>query len=175
MSDGLIQAETSGVLTEPAIPTTVSVRGCDWDQAKVALATRASSGLPADFVSGDARDAALEPADTVLLVDVLHYFETAAQDRLLDRAVTLVRPGGRLVVREASAGRGWRSSVTRAVEAVARLVRLNRGERIVLRDVVREIVPALEARGLACVVEPCWQGTPFSNVLLVAARAAPPT
>ena len=115
-----------------------------------------------------------ESADTVLLVDVLHYLSIDAQDELLDRAADAVRPGGRLVIREAAAGRGWRSLVTRIFEWIGMAMRFNLGERLRVRDVARELVPRLEARGMTCTVEPCWAGTPFSNVLLVAAKATAP-
>ena len=56
--------------------------------------------------------AAIPPADTVLLVDVLHYVSIEEQDAILDRAAAAVRPGGRLLVREADTERGLRSLAT---------------------------------------------------------------
>lgn len=150
-----------------------SVCGVDWDAEKVDLAGRAAEGLAARFEQGDVRDGALEAADTVLLVDVLHYFDRDSQDVLLKRASELLRPGGRLVVRDATLGLGWRSTLTLAVERIATGIRLNRGERVVLRDVARELVPALEGGGMTCAVTPCSDGTPFGNVLLVATKARP--
>lgn len=147
-----------------------SIRGFDWDEQKIALAQRACHGLDASFTAADVRSADAAPADTVLLVDVLHYLDAAAQDALLARAAELVRPGGRLVVRDATAGGGWRSLFTLFVEWISMLVRFNLGERIALRDVARDLVPQLERRGFACTVEPCWRGTPFANVLMVAER-----
>jgi 2-polyprenyl-3-methyl-5-hydroxy-6-metoxy-1,4-benzoquinol methylase len=147
-----------------------SVRAFDWDEDKIALARRAGEGLDASFAALDVRHAEPEPADTVLLIDVLHYLDPAAQDALLDRAADLVRPGGRLVVRDATAGGGWRSAFTLFVEWISMLVRFNVGERVALRHVEREVVPVLEKKGLACTVSPCWEGTPFANVLLVASR-----
>lgn len=151
-----------------------SVRGFDWDAEKVALAQRAAEGLAATFDVGDATSAKLAPADTVLLVDVLHYVDVDAQDELLRAAAGMVRPGGRLVLREATRGQGWRSFVTESVERFSRLVRFNLGSRIAIRDVAREIVPALEASAMMCTVEPCWSGTPFANVLVVATREPAP-
>lgn len=148
-----------------------SIRAFDWDEEKVALAQRAAAGLDASFGAGDVRQIDAEPADTVLLVDVLHYFDARAQDALLARAADLVRPGGRLVIREATSGGGWRSAFTLFVEWISMLIRFNVGERIAIRDVTRELVPVLEERGLTCTVSPCWRGTPFSNVLLVGTRA----
>jgi 2-polyprenyl-3-methyl-5-hydroxy-6-metoxy-1,4-benzoquinol methylase len=147
-----------------------SVRAFDWDEEKIALARRASDGLDASFAALDVRQANTDPADTVLLIDVLHYLDPASQDALLGRAADLVKPGGRLVVRDATTGGGWRSAFTLFVEWVSMLIRFNLGERIALRHVEREVVPVLEKKGLRCTVSPCWQGTPFANVLLVASR-----
>ena len=148
------------------------VRGYDWDEEKVALAERASDGLDASFSTLDVRKADTAPGDTVLLVDVLHYMPSDAQDELLRRAADLVKPGGRLVVRDATAGAGWRSAFTLFVEWISMRIRFNLGERLSFRDVQRELVPVLEAKGFSCNVTPCWRGTPFANVLLVASRPA---
>lgn len=146
------------------------VRGVDWDDAKVALAKRTAEGLDADFVRADVRTAESDVADTVLLVDVLHYMSASEQDTLLGRAADRVRPGGRLFVRDASTGYGFRSWITLAAERVTTAARFNRGERVVFRDVAGDLVPILEAKGFSCTVERCWRGTPFANVLVVAAR-----
>jgi 2-polyprenyl-3-methyl-5-hydroxy-6-metoxy-1,4-benzoquinol methylase len=147
-----------------------SVRAFDWDEEKIALAQRAGKGLEASFSALDVRKAAADPADTVLLIDVLHYLAPEAQDALLLRAAALVKPGGRLVIRDATAGAGWRSAFTLFVEWISMRVRFNLGERIALRHMENDVVPVLEKKGLACTVTPCWQGTPFANVLLVASR-----
>ena len=146
------------------------VRGCDWDQDKVAVANGAVEGLGGEFAQGDVRSADVERADTVLLIDVLHYFDRATQDALLTRAAGLVKPGGRLMLREADTGRGWRSLMTRIEEGFFTAIKFNRGERVLFRDVAGELAPLLEAQGLSCTIVPCWGGTPFSNVLLVATR-----
>lgn len=158
------------LLLEAGAATRVS--GCDWDKTKVDLANRAADGLPGTFVVQDVRKSRGEPVDTVLLIDVLHYFDRATQDALLVRAAQRVRPAGRLVLREADTGRGWRSTVTRLEEGLFTAIRFNRGERVVFRDVARDFVPLLTAQGFRCEVRPCWIGTPFSNVLLVATRSA---
>ena len=75
--------------------------GVDWDSSKVEAARRAaevtldgSPPLEATFEAGDARAAELPPADTVTLIDVLHYFTIEEQDALLLRAAAAVRAGG---------------------------------------------------------------------------------
>lgn len=150
------------------------VRGHDWDAAKIGMAQRASEGLPATFETGDVRATESDSADTVLLIDVLHYLAPKEQDVLLERAIDLVRPGGRLVVRDASAGFGWRSFVTLFVEWISTAIRFNVGDGVAFRDWPNEVVPRLAAKGIRCSVTPCWQGTPFANVLVVAEKPAQP-
>jgi uncharacterized protein (DUF2062 family)/SAM-dependent methyltransferase len=150
-----------------------SARGVDWDEGKIATAQRAAmaqtGGLPsldAVFTRGDARTVAFDLADTVLLIDLLHYFSLEEQDKVLDRAVAAVRPGGRILVREADTHRGWRSLMTLAEERFFTLIRFNRGERVSFRP-AREITARLEASGFQCSARPAWGSTPFSNVLVV--------
>ncbi len=159
--------------------TAERVHGIDWDEQKVALARRAAAGLLATFAAADVREEVREDHagrdaggsfDTALLVDVLHYFSRDTQDALLLGAARRVGAGGRLVLREADLGRGPRAWITRLFEGVGTALAVNRGERVLFRDVRRELVPLLEAEGFACTVAPCWGGTPFSNVLLVATR-----
>lgn len=147
------------------------IRGFDWDEEKVDLAKRASDGLDASFSTLDVRKAETDPGDTVLLIDVLHYMPANAQDALLVRAAELVKPGGRLVIRDVTSGAGWRSAITRFVEWISMGIRFNLGERIAVRNIAGELVPILEKQGFSCTVTPCWRGTPFANVLLVASRS----
>jgi SAM-dependent methyltransferase len=152
-----------------------SIRGLDWDGAKVKDGVRAAEGrggapkLSASFASADARRAPFEPADTVLLVDLLHYFLPDEQDAILDRAAAAVLPGGRIFVREADAGRGVRSWMTWLEERLFTALRYNRGERVRFRP-ASEIVRRLEGAGLDCETLEAWGRTPFSNVLIVGRR-----
>jgi SAM-dependent methyltransferase/uncharacterized protein (DUF2062 family) len=151
-----------------------SARGVDWDVAKLADAKRAAavdgrSSPLASFALGDVRTAPFAPADTVLLVDILHYFREDEQDAILDRAAAAVRPGGRIVVRDADTTRGWRSWATLVEERVLTLLGFHRGERVRFRP-SSAIVERLEAAGMRCEVRPAWGGTPFSNVLVLGTR-----
>jgi len=90
--------------------------GVDWDEEKIAEADKARAAhgselpeLECAFANGDARTADFPEADTVMLIDLLHYFTVEEQDEILRRAIAAVRPGGRLLIREADADRGWRS------------------------------------------------------------------
>jgi SAM-dependent methyltransferase len=143
--------------------------GIDWDEGKIAAAVRAADGLEASFDRADARAASFEPADTVLLIDLLHYFTIEEQDAILARAAAAVRPGGRILVREADVGAGWRSVATFLEEHFFTFLRVNRGERVRFRS-AREIMARLEAAGLRCEVCAASSGTPFSNVLVMGER-----
>jgi SAM-dependent methyltransferase/uncharacterized protein (DUF2062 family) len=150
-----------------------SARGVDWDAEKIEAARVAAATappLPAEFEVGDAQSTPYAAADTVMLIDVIHYLTIEEQDAVLERAARAVRPGGRLLVREADTERGFRSWMTLAEEKLFTLLRFNRGARVKFRP-AREIVARLEEAGLACEVKPAWGGTPFSNVLILATRA----
>ncbi len=147
--------------------------GCDWDRAKIQRGVAAAALAPALEVSlsaGDARTTPIEASDTVLLVDLLHYFTVEEQDALLRRAAQAVLPGGRLIVREADTERGWRSRVTLLEERIFTFLRFNRGERVKFRA-ARELSALLESEGLSVEVRPAWGKTPFSNVLILGQRA----
>jgi SAM-dependent methyltransferase len=146
-----------------------SARGFDWDDDKISDARAAAQGLNASFVVADARTATLETADTVLLIDLLHYFTIEEQDAILERAAAAVRPGGRILVREADGDAGWRSVVTLLEEQFFTRVGMNRGERVCFRP-ARDTVARLEAAGLRCEVQRAWGKMPFSNLLLIGKR-----
>lgn len=153
--------------------------GVDWDKAKIEDAKRAAAGRPesdiaaldAEFARGDARDAELRDADTVLLIDLLHYFRIDEQDAILRRAAARVRPGGRILVREADTEQGWRSFVTLLEERIFTALRFNRGERVRFRP-SRELTAILTEAGFTCETRPAWGATPFSNVLIIGTRPA---
>jgi len=157
-----------------------SAVGVDWDENKIEAgknAAAASTGgtrvpLPAlsvTFQCGDAREADVPPADTVLVIDLLHYFSFPEQEAILRRAAKAVRKGGRIVVREADTERGIRSFVTLLEERFFTFLRFNRGERVKFRP-ASEIADILKSEGLETKIEPAWGKTPFSNVLIVGAR-----
>jgi len=146
------------------------VRGVDWDAKKIADAQRASRGLNAFFEVADIREAPTAPCDTAMLIDVLHYFSSEEQDAILTRAAALASSS--IIVRDLDPDRGWRSRMTRVQEAITTSIRFNRGARLHIRP-ISAITRHLEAHGFRTEVTPCWQGTPFANVLIVATR--PPT
>jgi SAM-dependent methyltransferase len=132
-------------------------------RARLALADRE---VPIHFEALDLSAAALPDADVVCLIDVLHYLEPRAQERLLRRIRARLPGHGCLLVRvgDAAAGRPYRlSQWTDQLVAFA-----HSGH-----------VPALHGRtlgtwqellaelGFRCSVRP-MRGTGFANLLIVA-------
>ena len=92
------------------------VLGLDSDARKIAVARRA--GPEAEFRAADVAGSALPIADTILLIDVLHYLPLAEQDALLNAAVSALAPGGRILVRELDADPSAKSGVDARVRVV---------------------------------------------------------
>lgn len=144
-----------------------SVTGFDWDAAKIATATEAASGLEAArFEQGDVRSTELPPADTVLLVDILHYLTREEQDDLLVRSARAARK--RVIVRDVDPDRGASSVLTQSWEWVTTTLGYNRGARVAPRS-FDEITAVLESEGLRVSRALC-SARALSNVLLIAQR-----
>jgi 2-polyprenyl-3-methyl-5-hydroxy-6-metoxy-1,4-benzoquinol methylase len=144
-----------------------SVVGFDWDAAKVATATAAASELTGvRFAQGDVREVELPSADTVLLVDILHYLTREEQDALLVRSARAAR--GRVIVRDVDPDRGASSFLTQSWEWVTTTLGYNRGARVAPRS-FDEITAVLEGEGLTVTRELC-SARALSNVLLIARR-----
>jgi uncharacterized protein (DUF2062 family)/SAM-dependent methyltransferase len=141
------------------------VVGLDSDADKIKAARTA--GPEADFRVADVARAELPSADTILLIDVLHYLPIAEQDALLLLATRALEPGGRILVRELDGDPSARYGVTRAFEWVGRKVGLNRGRATAYRP-ARAVTELLERQGLACRVQGASERTPFANVLIIA-------
>ena len=147
--------------------TALRVRGFDWDEEKVAEAERAKGSLEAAYFRGDLRSTEIPECDTALLVDVLHYLTNEEQDVLIERVAKSARE--RIFVRDLDPDRGWRSRVTKIQERVTTKLGVNRGARVLLRPIA-EMTRVLEKNGFEARVDPCWEGTPFSNVLITATK-----
>ena len=135
----------------------------------VARAERALAGstLAPRFVCADMREAALPPCDLVVILDVLHYVDHAAQQALLARVRGALAPRGRLLLRvgDMAAARGFAVS-----QWVDRVVTLVRGHRVppTFGRTLAGWQALLQGQGFAVQALPMSRGTPFANVLLVA-------
>jgi SAM-dependent methyltransferase len=142
-----------------------SVLGIDSDARKIEVARAA--GPEAEFRVADLAQIELPAADTILLIDVLHYLPPAEQDALLNSASRALAPGGRLLVRELDAEPSARSAMTRFYEWFVRRIGLNMGRATAYRP-ASDFTELLERAGLACRIQGASERTPFANVLIVA-------
>lgn len=160
----------------PAMPTGLELIGIE-RSPKRAAAARAALGTEAEIRAGDLAQAETEipSCDAALLLDVLHYLDPAAQESLIERTARALAPGGVLLLREADAARGLRSTLTRAQERLSALARGRWRQRFHYRSAA-EWERLLGDHGLQVTTRAMWSGTPFANVLVVGhdpAREAP--
>ncbi|MBI5719814.1 MAG: class I SAM-dependent methyltransferase [Burkholderiales bacterium] len=143
----------------------------DVQRARAAAAGPAHSLAPT-FECVDMRRAALPPCELVVILDVLHYVDHAAQSALLTRVRDALLQGRpemprRLLLRvgDAASARGFAVS-----QWVDRAVTLVRGHRVppTWGRPLAAWVALLQELGFVVHSVPMSQGTPFANVLLVA-------
>ena len=141
---------------------TTPIRGIDHDSAKVGVATRAA-GEEMTFESGDVREVP-EGRGTILMLDLLHYFDGPAQARMLGAAAASART---VIVRDALNDGSWRYRLTYAQETFSRAIGWLKAERLHFptRD---SIVAPFHAFGSEVV--PMFGRTPFNNYLFVFRR-----
>jgi SAM-dependent methyltransferase len=153
----------------PPAPAATTYTGIELMPRDVARAERAVGGLALAprFICGDMRQVALPACDLVVILDVLHYVDHAAQWALLQRVQAALQPRGRLLLRvgDLASGRGFRIS-----QWVDRVVTTVRGHRVppTWGRTVAEWSALLAGLGFAVQALPMSAGTPFANVLLVA-------
>ena len=121
----------------------------------------------AEILTGDARQLPLPIADVVLLFDVLHMMPEADQRELLGAIRKAMPRHGRLLVREADAGAGWRFRMVRLGNALKAVLRGRWRQRFAFRTAAgwRQL---LFDEGFEPRVQPMGDGTPFANVLISA-------
>jgi SAM-dependent methyltransferase len=144
--------------------TGIELMPCDVNRARQALGQAADGPR---FVNGDMCETPLPPSDVVVIFDVLHYVDAAAQAALLRRVRDALVPSGRLLLRvgDLSQRRGFAIS-----QWVDRLVTLARGHRAAptFGRALPEWMALLGELGFVVHPLPMSRGTPFANVLLVA-------
>ena len=153
----------------PAAPVGARYTGIELMPRDVQRAETALAALPRvpHFVCGDMCSAELPASDVVVILDVLHYVDHAAQEAVLRRVREALAPRGRLLLRvgDADDRRGFVVS-----QWVDRLVTLTRGHRVppTFGRTLHEWTELLQRLGFSVHSVPMSRGTPFANVLLVA-------
>ena len=140
----------------------------DWAEASLADLREAGQGLPIETIARDlARDFRVPSADTALIIDVLYTMDRNAALSLLNAAADAARE--RVFVRSLDRAAGWRGCFALALEHAARPFWPHAGARVdPLPPTV--LAAALRQRGFQTRIMPCWVGTPFANVLIMAER-----
>lgn len=106
------------------------VTGIDYDSDKIALANHNfSKNDSLSFIAGNALTTDLPPSDIFILSDVLHYMDYASQERLIERCIERLLPGGQLIIRDSNASDKEHHRLTRFTEFLStRLTGFNKKE-----------------------------------------------
>jgi cyclopropane fatty-acyl-phospholipid synthase-like methyltransferase len=150
----------------PSAPRVLSTRGVELMSSDVARAHFAL-GASCDIEQGDIRTAEFGSVDAVVILDVLHYMDEAAQQSILQRVRAALPSGGVLLLRIGDAAGGLRFRCSQWVDKVVMLIR---GHSIVTTHCrsVAQWRELLRDCGFEVEAKPMSSGTPFANVLLVA-------
>jgi SAM-dependent methyltransferase len=127
---------------------------------------RTALGPHAEFVCGDMRHIAFPRADTVVILDALHYVIIAEQDDVLARVRAALAGGGSLVLRVGDAASRLAFAASLCVDRVIAFAR-GRHERSRSGRTLTEWRGRLVALGFDVSSLPMRSGTPFPNVLFV--------
>ncbi len=130
---------------------------------------RLALGGDAEIEEADLRVARVTPSDVIVLLDVMHYLEPPAQERLLAAIAAALPLNGLFLMRVGDVTARIPALLTRIID---HLVTLARGSGLHLFHcrTVPQWTAALERLGFDVAVEPKSEGTPFANVLLVARK-----
>ena len=106
-------------------------------------------------------------ADVVVILDVLHYIDIAAQNDVLRRVRDALAPNGTLLLRVGDAAAGLPFKYSVCVDHVVTFARGHGWSRMYCRPLIawRDTLATL---GFAVTTMPMHEGTLFANVLLVA-------
>ena len=152
-----------------AAPYAVTGKGIELMPADVVRAEQALSAHESrfKFEAGDMCSTPFEKAETVVILDVLHYVPYAAQEDVLQRVLDALTPQGLLILRVGDAAGGLGFKVSNWVDHVVTLARGHSLSRLYCKPLA-DWISQLERLGFRVEAKPMSQGTPFANVLLLA-------
>jgi SAM-dependent methyltransferase len=150
----------------PAAPSPATIHGIELMPRDVERA-RQALGDAARFTVGDMCKTDFGKADTVVILDVLHYVGIEAQNDVLRRVRDALAPKGKLILRVGDAGAGLPFMFSVWVDHVVTFVRGHRNSRMYCRPLAKWKA-ALEELGFRVNSLPMNKGTLFANILLVA-------
>jgi SAM-dependent methyltransferase len=157
----------------PAPPLLTHYTGVEINPREAARARAAGARLAlAHFriVEADVCHADYVESDAIVILDVLHYLDSASQERVLAKARAALAPGGRLLLRVGDAAGGIGFTVGQIVDTVVVLARRRRLTRLTCHPLPVWLEALLHAGFNARIVAES-RGAAFSNIVLMA-RAA---
>ncbi|HEY5041662.1 MAG TPA: 1-acyl-sn-glycerol-3-phosphate acyltransferase [Verrucomicrobiae bacterium] len=146
--------------------------GVDYDENKIRTARQTAQDHPRiEFRYGDILEMEYPPCDAILLLDVLHYWTPGKQQLILDKARRALRPGGKLILRDAAKAESGAHQHVHRWEKFATTFGLNQTREGLHFRTLNELVDALKHAGFTDwqVIRNAGRG---SNVMLVATFAA---
>ncbi len=102
------------------------VVGIDFDVDKIGVAGRVGADGNPRFEVADLRTWPGRPADCVLLIDLLHYWQPAGQERIIAAACRCLGAGGTAILREGCRSRSWGHRMVALGERFTTWTSLNR-------------------------------------------------
>jgi SAM-dependent methyltransferase len=150
----------------PPAPKPMAYRGIELMSREVRRG-RGALGGRAELVRGDIRTTDFGKPNTVVILDVLHYIDYAAQEDVLWRVRDALAPRGVLLLRVGDADAGLPFRISNWVDHLVTCTRGHRLSRLYCRS-LQDWQASLCRLGFTVEVVPMSRGTPFANVLLVA-------
>jgi 2-polyprenyl-3-methyl-5-hydroxy-6-metoxy-1,4-benzoquinol methylase len=150
----------------PAPPKVESIWGLELMPSDIERA-RTAVGDRAQFSLGDICTTDFGKADVVVIMDVLHYIDYAAQEDVLRRVREALPPGGLFLTRIGDAAGGLPFHLCNWVDRTVFFMRGHRLDQLYCRT-LSEWQALLARHGFAVTPLPMSRGTPFANVMLIA-------
>lgn len=153
----------------PHPPHGIAYRGIELVGREVACGNQAlrSFGARARLEQGDLRVAELGNPDAVVILDVLHYIDYAAQEAVLDAIRATLPHGGVFITRVGDAAGGLGFRISQVVDRCMTLAQGHRLPRMWCRP-LGDWTATLKRRGFHVTTRSMSKGTPFANVMIVA-------
>lgn len=143
------------------------VKGVDISVRRIDIAQRASKGISnicfeeADFLKTD-----LTGYDCILLIDTLHYFPAAVQNRIIERCCGQMHKMGMILIRDSNGDLKLRHFITRWYETLMTKTGFTKGDTLFFRS-FHELKGLIESLGFSVFMMPLWGRTPFADTLMV--------
>jgi SAM-dependent methyltransferase len=132
--------------------------------------TALAAGAQVRMLHADILDADYGHPDAIVLLDVLHYNDFRAQERILGRARAALAPGGALLVRIGDAAGGRAFTLSKALDQGVALLRRGRWLPLHCRT-LGNWQALLAALGFSTRTVAVSRGTGFTNTMLIGKAA----